>query len=144
VAMVLFVTVISLGVLLWSNVNNGLKKIQNDSDVFYEYISLVTVLEKDFNLAVVISNSGISLDLSNDVEDITYTFHPDSVIRSINNRSTKFNLKTRSYELNYYKKTDLINGIDLQFNLKGKDITCFISKSFEGRSLIKTQLEDGN
>lgn len=144
VAMVLFVTVISLGMLLWSNVNNGLGKIQRDSDVFTEYISFTTTLEKDFNQAVVISNSGIQLDLKNDIEDITYTFYPDSIIRSINNLNTKFGLHTTSYEFNYYQETDIIDGVNLQFKLNGKDISCFVFKPIKGRSSINTLLDNGN
>jgi hypothetical protein len=144
VAMVLFVTVISLGMLLWSNVNSGLRKIQNDSDVFYEYISLVNLLDKDINQAIKINSSGIKFELFNDIEDISYFFYPDSVIRLVNSTSSKFHLKTLNYELNYYKTTDIINGIKLQFNLQGKNTNCFLYKSIEGRSIIKTQLEDGN
>jgi type II secretory pathway pseudopilin PulG len=144
VAMVIFVTVISLGLLIWSNVNHGLGKIQKDSDVFNEYASFVTTIEKDFNQAVSITNSGIRLDLSNDIEDISYTFHPDSIIRSMNKRNTKFNLKTTSYEFNYFNKTDIIDGVKLQFKLNGKEIGCFVFKSIKGRSSINTLLGNGN
>ncbi len=144
VAMVLFVTVISLGVLLWSNVNNGLRKIQNDSEVFYEYVSFVTTLDKDFNQAVFISYAGIRLDLSNDIEDISYTFHADSIVRSINNRNTKFAIKTINFELNYFQKTDIIDGINLNIKLQGKDIRCFVFKAIKGRSSINTLLGNGN
>jgi len=93
--------------LLWSNVNNGLKKIQSDSDVFYEYISFITTIQRDMDQALTVSHAGINLDLNNDVEDIAYTFYPDSVIRAINAVKTKFNLKMVNYEFNYYNKTDL-------------------------------------
>lgn len=144
VAMVIFITVISLGLLLWSNVNNGLGKIQRDSDVFTEYVSFITTIEKDLNQAVFITNSGIRLDLSNDIEDISYTFFPDSIIRSINNLNTKFGLHTTSYEFNYFQKTDIIDGVNLQFRLNGKEIRCFVFKSIKGRSSINTLLGNGN
>ncbi|MHC1705773.1 MAG: type II secretion system protein J [Tenuifilaceae bacterium] len=144
VAMVIFVTVISLGLLLWSNVNSGIGKIQKDSEVFYEYVSFITTLEKDFSQAVDISNSGIQLDLSNDIEDISYVFHPDSIIRSINNRNTKFNLKVVNYDFKYFKSTDLIDWINLRFILQGKEISCLIYKSIKGKSIINTLLENGN
>lgn len=144
VAMVLFVTIISLGMLIWSNVNNGLRKIQKESEIFYEYISLVTVLEKDFNQAEEVGNVGIRLDLVNDVNDVSYTFYPDSIVRSINSNRTKFILQTISYELSYIKNLDIVNGIDLHFKLQGKDINCSINKSIKGITLIKNQLENGN
>ncbi|HCT31378.1 MAG TPA: hypothetical protein DIW31_11775 [Bacteroidales bacterium] len=144
VAMVLFVTIISLGILLWSNVNNGLKKIQSDSDVFYEYISFITTIQRDMDQALTVSHAGINLDLNNDVEDIAYTFYPDSVIRAINAVKTKFNLKMVNYEFNYYNKTDLVDGIEFLFMLQKKEIKCYIYKPTRGRSLIKTLLEDGN
>lgn len=144
VAMVLFVTIISLGMLVWNNVNKGLRKIQNESEIFYEYVSLITVLDKDFNQAEVIENVGIRLDLINDINDISYTFYSDSVVRSINSNRSRFILQTISYELSYIKNLDVVNGIDLRFKLQGKDIRCFINKTIEGKALIKNQLENGN
>lgn len=144
VAMVLFVTVISLGILLWSNVNNGLKKIQGDSEVFYEYISFITTLEKDMNQAIDVSHTGENLDLNNDVDDIAYTFYSDSVVRSINSVKTKFNLKTINYQFSYNDKSDIVDGVELRFMLQGKEIKCFIYRPTRGKSLIKTLLEDGN
>lgn len=144
VAMVLFVTIISLGMLVWSNINNGLRKIQNESDIFYEYISLITLIEKDFNQAEIIEVAGSRIDLTNDVNDISYTFYPDSVVRSKNSNSKRFTIKTTTYELSYLKGLDVVNGIDLHFRLQGKDISCFINRSIEGKPLIKTQLENGN
>jgi type II secretory pathway pseudopilin PulG len=144
VAMVLFITIISLGMLVWNNVNNGLRRIQNESEIFYEYISLITVLEKDFNQAEEIKNVGIGLDLANDINDISYVFYPDSVVRTINSNRTKFMLRTISYELSYIKNIDVVNGIDLRFKLQGKDIISFINRSVTGKTLIKNQLENGN
>jgi len=144
VAMVLFITIISLGMLVWNNVSNGIRRIQNESDIFYDYISFITLLEKDVNQAVTIDNKGIRLDFTNDINDISYTFYPDSVVRSVDGNNYKFNIKTLSYKFSYIKGLDVVNGVDLHFKLQGKDIGCFINRSIEGKPLIKTLLENGN
>lgn len=144
VSMVILLTIISIGILLWTNVVRGIGKFQLDSDLYYNYIDLTNRLEQDLNNAVQVNMSGRTLSLSNDIAENTYTFYPDSVTLESKNAITKFNIKSNVIELNYYNETDIVNGLFIEFVLNGKQIPFHIHKPIRGRFQINTLFEDGN
>ncbi len=144
VSMIILLTVISIGMLLWTNVVRGIGKFQTDSDLYYNYIDLTNRLEQDLNNAVQVNMSGRTLSLSNDIAENIYTFYPDSVTLESKNAITKFNIKSNVIELNYYNETDIVNGLFIEFVINGKQIPFHIQKPIRGRFHINTMFENGN
>ncbi|MBP7222209.1 MAG: hypothetical protein KBA50_03070 [Sedimentibacter sp.] len=144
VSMVLLVTIISIGILLWTNVVKGIGKFQNDSDLYYSYVDLTTQLQQDLSKAVLINISGRTLNLANDREYNTYTFYVDSVVRENSNARVKYGIKSNAMELSYQGQSDLVNGLFIEFNVNGKPIKFHAYKPIRGRFLVNLIFEDGN
>jgi len=144
VSMVILLTVISIGVLLWTNVVRGIGKFQSDSDLYYNYLDLTNRLEQDLNNAVRINMSGRVLNLSNDTNESNYTFYSDSVTLENRNSFTAYYIKSTIIELNYYEDTDIVNGLFIEFTINGKKVPYHIHKPIRGRFQINTLFENGN
>jgi hypothetical protein len=144
VSMVILLTVISIGILLWTNVVKGIGKFQSDSELYYTYVNLTNLIDQDLNSAVSVYLTGRILKLSNDIAENTYTFYSDSVIRETGNATTTFIIKSNSLELHYLHESDLVNGMFIEFSVNGKPLPFHAYKPTRGRFQLNTMFENGN
>jgi hypothetical protein len=138
VAMVVFVTVISMGFLLWGNLHKGLKYFQDNSEEYHQYVSLTNIIERDFIQATSIIDNNNSLVLKIGNEIITYNFFPDSTVYSNQIKQFNYKIRFKSISTRYYMDTQSINGIGIEFIIQGKPVYFSVSKELKGKSLVNS------
>ncbi|MDD2196889.1 MAG: hypothetical protein PHE03_12825 [Bacteroidales bacterium] len=144
VALVLFVTIISMAMLLWSNVQKGLSLFQKSSDEYYQYIALTARIERDFIQSLSTTIQPNSFAFSNNTNNITYTILPNSVVCNNGRATITYPAKLIRVTPFYFSDTDLVSELALEFEIQGKRITFHIAKKLNGKQLFNNTINYGS
>jgi type II secretory pathway pseudopilin PulG len=144
VALVLFVTIISMAMLLWSNVQKGLSLFQKSSEEYYQFITLTARIERDFSQTQYTSFQVNSITFSTDSDETTYTILPYSVVCSNSKADIRYPVKLVRVTPFYYGDTDLVTELALEFEIQGKRITYHITRKVTGKQHFNSTLDYGS
>lgn len=136
IALVLFVTVITMGLLLFSNVQRSLVRFQSHSERYYDYISLINKLEQDLNAATQIKHTTNGAIFFLYDADVSYSFSIDGVKRCDGNRTISFDISNAAFDVLYNDTDDDVVGITIVFAEEEHPLRFSVFRSLRSSSFL--------
>lgn len=142
VSMLVFISIVSVALLLLMNVQKGIGLIKKDSNYFSGYQKFSSMFEKDYLDALAVLENGNEITCRLSSGDVVYSFMDEKIIRSGGNTEFEFTIKLFKKQCFFYLDSDFVEAIDFTFSYHGEELPFYIYKEYDSKEQIKYLIEN--